>query len=248
MMTGAKPPTGQFAGHAENEHICLNVARDLGLPTALSTVRRFGDEIAIVVERSDRIARGNDIVRIHQEDMCQARSILPTKKYQNEGGPGATDIIELLRTNSTGRDADLDVFVGAFAFNWLIGGTDAHAKNFSLLLGARSVRLAPLYDVASFLPYDKVDFQKLRLAMKVGGEYRLARIGLREWERFAREARLDLDALVARLVSMATALPDHVNEARARAESEGLQAAFVDRLATQLIERASDCRRLLDAA
>jgi serine/threonine-protein kinase HipA len=243
-----KPPTGHFEGHAENEHICLRLARDLGLPTAQSTVRRFGNEIAIVVERCDRLARGNDIIRIHQEDMCQARGIMPTKKYQNEGGPGATDILELLRTNSTGRDADLDSCVGAFGFSWLIGGTDAHAKNYSLLLGARSVRLAPLYDVASILPYDDVDFQKLKLAMKIGSEYKLAQIGLPKWAKFAREARLDRDALIARLISTATALPDHMNDARQRAEGEGLDVAFVDRLAKELIERAAQCRRLLGGA
>ncbi len=63
----------------------------------------------------------------------------PTKKYQNEGGPGAGEIIDLLRTYSTDRQADLKTFVGALGFNWLIAGTDAHAKNFSLLLGGSHV-------------------------------------------------------------------------------------------------------------
>jgi serine/threonine-protein kinase HipA len=243
-----KPPTGHFEGHAENEHICLKLARDLGLPTALSTVERFGDEVAIVIERYDRLQRGSDVVRIHQEDMCQAHGVMPTKKYQNQGGPSAVDIIGLLRINSTARDADLDAFVGALGFNWIIGGTDAHAKNFSLLLGAGSVRLAPLYDVASILPYEKVDFQKLKLAMKVGGEYKLALIGLPEWEKFAREGRLDRDAFIERLVAMASALPDHVNDARVGAEKDGLQQQFVERLAKQLIERAGQCRELLKGA
>jgi serine/threonine-protein kinase HipA len=241
-----KPPTGHFAGHAENEHICLRLARDLGLPAAQSTVMRFGNQIAIVIERYDRLQRGNDIIRIHQEDACQAGDIMPTRKYQNEGGPGAIDIIELLRTYSTDRATDVDTFAGALGFNWLIAGTDAHAKNFSLLLAAGRVRLAPLYDVASILPYDEVDFQKLKLAMKIGGEYRLAQIGLREWQKFARDARVETDALIVRLISMATRLPDHLNDARKRAREEGLHAGAVERLAQQLIGRAAQCRRLLD--
>lgn len=156
-----KPPTGQFDGHAENEHICLMLARSLGLPTAQSRVMRFGKEIAIVIERYDRQPKGNDIIRVHQEDICQARGIMPTKKYQNEGGPNAFDIVELLRTYSTDREIDLDTFIGALGFNWLIAGTDAHAKNFSLLLSGRRVRLAPLYDVASILPYDEFDLKKV---------------------------------------------------------------------------------------
>ena len=138
-----KPPTGEFAGHAENEHICLTLARQLGLPTARSSVMRFDDEIAIAIERYDRQRKGNDILRVHQEDVCQALGVMPTKKYQNEGGPGAAAIVELLRTYSTDREADVDTFIAALGFNWLIAGTDAHAKNFSILLGGTHIRLAP---------------------------------------------------------------------------------------------------------
>jgi serine/threonine-protein kinase HipA len=122
-----KPPTGHFDGHAENEHLCLRLAQQLGMPAAQSRVMRFGEEIAIVIERYDRQQIGNQIIRVHQEDVCQALGIMPTKKYQNEGDAGATQIIELLRTYSTDRDADIETFVEAVAFNWLIVGTDAHA-------------------------------------------------------------------------------------------------------------------------
>ena len=97
-----KPPTGHFDGHAENEHICLMLARNLGLPVADTKVMRFGKEIAIVIERYDRQFIGNEIVRVHQEDVCQALGILPTRKYQNDGGPTPANVIELLRTYSTG--------------------------------------------------------------------------------------------------------------------------------------------------
>lgn len=243
-----KPPTGHFDGHAENEHICLMLARSFGMPTAQTKVMRFKDEIAIVIERYDRQRKGNDIVRIHQEDICQTRGIMPTKKYQTEGGPSAFDIIELLRTYSTDRQDDLDTFVAALGFNWLIAGTDAHAKNFSLLLGGRRVRLAPLYDVASTLPYDEFDLRKVKLAMKIGGEYKLSLIGLRQWQKFAREVRVEADKLVELLASMAKQLPDEVNAARTRACEEGLNAAIVERLATQLIERAGECGRSLSGA
>ena len=243
-----KPPTGHFDGHAENEHICLMLARSLGLPAAQSKVMRFKEEIAIVIERYDRQHKGNDIVRVHQEDICQALGTMPTKKYQNEGGPSATNIVELLRTYSTNREDDLDTFVAALGFNWLIAGTDAHAKNFSLLLGARRVRLAPLYDVASILPYDEFDMHKVKLAMKIGGEYKLDQIGLRQWQKFAREMRVEADELVELLVSMAKQLPDEVNAARARAREEGLDDAIIERMATQLVQRANECQRRLGSA
>ena len=240
-----KPPTGQLEGHAENEHVCLALARGLGLPVAQSNVMRFKDEVAIVIERYDRQRKGNDIIRVHQEDICQALGIMPTRKYQNEGGPGAFNIVELLRTYSTDRDDDVLTFISALCFNWLIAGTDAHAKNFSLLLGNGRVRLAPLYDVASILPYDGVDIHKVELAMKVGGEYKLEQIGLQQWRKFAREMRMNADQLIELLVHMTKELPDEANNVRASAHEEGLNAPIIDRLITQLIERAGECQRLL---
>jgi len=241
-----KPPTGHFDGHAENEHVCLGLARALGLPTASSQVMRFGDEIAIVVERYDRLRIGNDIIRVHQEDICQALGIMPTKKYQNEGGPGIVDVVELLRTYSNAREEDVNAFIDAIAFNWLIAGPDAHAKNYSLLIsGGPRVRLAPLYDIASILPYDNVDLHKVKLSMKIGGEYRLRDIQLNEWRKLARDVRVDVDTLIGRIAAMAEQLPDALSTVRARAQAEGLDQPIIDRLAARLTERAQASGKIL---
>jgi serine/threonine-protein kinase HipA len=158
-------------------------------------------------------------------------------------------VIELLRTYSTDREADLETFVSALGFNWLIGGSDAHAKNYSLLLASGPhVRLAPLYDIASILPYDHVDQRKVKLAMKVGGEYKLDQIALRQWQKFARETRADADVVIATLIAMAGQIPDLVKDIRARAQKEGLENAVIGRLATVLTKRAQDCERVLKGA
>jgi serine/threonine-protein kinase HipA len=240
-----KPPTGHFDGHAENEHMCLMLARELGLPAAESKVMRFDDEIAIAIERYDRQRLGNDIIRVHQEDVCQALGVMPMKKYQNEGGPTPIDIVNLLRATSTSREADVETFVAAMGFNWLIAGTDAHAKNYSLLLGANQVRLAPLYDVASILPYDQFDSHRVKLAMKVGGEYKLNQIGLRHWLKFAREMRVDADQLIASLMKMAAQISDEVSAVRKRASAEGLKTPVIDRLSEKITARAKECQGLL---
>ena len=241
-----KPPTGQFAGHAENEHICLALSRALGLPTASSRVRRFDDEIAIVVERYDRLRQGNRIMRVHQEDACQALGIPPTRKYQNEGGPGTARIAELLRTSSSEWAADLRAFVGVVGFNWLIAGTDAHAKNYSILIGSGPrIRLAPFYDIASILPYKEFDIRKLKLAMKIGGVYELHAIGLRQWIKWANEVRTDPDTLLSELRNMARRLPDEIQTIRKGSEDEGLDNKIVDRLSQRLSERAKECDKLL---
>ncbi|HEY2980223.1 MAG TPA: HipA domain-containing protein, partial [Anaerolineales bacterium] len=77
-----KPPTGEFDGFPENEHFCLALARAVGLPTAASQILHFNDEPAIVIERYDRQRIEKRLIRVHQEDMCQALAILPTRKYE----------------------------------------------------------------------------------------------------------------------------------------------------------------------
>ena len=241
-----KPPTGEFDGHAENEHFCLALARRLGLPTATSTIMRFEDQIAIVIERYDRQRTDHGLVRIHQEDICQALGAPPTAKYENEGGPGAQTIVELLRTHSSERETDVSTFLDALIFNWLAAGTDAHAKNYALLIGsAGRVRLAPLYDLASALPYDDMQFQKLKLAMKIGPDYRLRDIGAHEWRRLAENVRVDPDGLLQRLTDIAARLPDEAATVRDRLRSDGLEHGVIDRLCDRLSARADQCRKSL---
>ena len=243
-----KPPTGAFDGHAENEHLCMRLASALGLIVARSQVQWFEDQVAIVIERYDRERTPSGIVRVHQEDFCQALAILPTHKYENEGGPGARAAVELLRTFSGRAQEDVQRFVDALAFNWLIGGTDAHAKNYALLIGAEGrARLAPLYDIASILPYD-FDIRQVRLAMKVGGNYRLRDVGPRQWRKLASELRLDADALVQRVRDMAAMLPDHLSAIRQTAEEEGLDHPLIARLSDALSERARHCIDVLDTS
>jgi len=242
-----KPPIPDLAGHVENEHLCLELARELGLPSASSEVAWFGDEIAIVVERYDRVRLDGRVARVHQEDTCQALGIVPDRKYESQGGPGAREITALLRTASASPLDDTWTFVAALGFAWLTGGTDAHAKNYSLLLtsGPR-VRLAPLYDLASVLPYPDLASKKVKLAMKIGGRYRLHEIGVRQWRELARELRLDANELVDRLRAMAGALPDRADLVRLRAREAGLESAAVDALVELLGARSRECRAELD--
>jgi serine/threonine-protein kinase HipA len=241
-----KPPLGDLEGFAENEHLCLRLAAALGLPVARSEVRRFDGEIAIVVERYDRIEVDGRIVRVHQEDFCQALSVPPRIKYEAEGGPGARAMAEVLRDFSSAPEEDLDTLLTAFVLNWVIGGTDAHAKNFSLLIAARQVRLAPLYDVASVLPYPRrIPLQKANLALRVGGEYRLAKIGRRHWERLVGEMGLGVDA-VERVRDVVRDVPGRMEEVCVAARAEGIDNPVVDTLRGAVSRHAATCLKALD--
>lgn len=241
-----KPPTGEFDGHAENEHFCLELARALGLPVVDSKIMHFQDEVAIVVERYDRIRTPDGLRRVHQEDICQALAIPPTHKYQNEGGPGISDIVDLLRTYSGNAVEDIATFIDSIAYNWLIVGTDAHAKNYALLIGAAGrVRLAPLYDLASVLPYPEIDIQRVKFSMKIGDEYRFHDIHARQWRRMAQEVRLDPDKLIQRVNEFAAQLADHAADIGRRMREEGIDHPLIPRLVESLAARADACRKIL---
>jgi serine/threonine-protein kinase HipA len=243
-----KPAMDTFEGYAENEHFCLRLAQELGLPAASSRVLHFKDIPVIVVERYDRHRQGEKVIRIHQEDTCQALGRMPQQKYQNEGGPSSREIFGLLHEWSSDRQADEEVFIKSLALNWILYGTDGHAKNYSLLIApGGQVRLAPLYDIASAIPYpETVPPRKAKLAMKIGGEYLVSRIGRHEWEKFAAEQRLDKDSLVESIVAMAKGLPKLVENLDREMGQQGISNSTTRKLAQSLVARARECLRQME--
>ena len=169
---GMLPNGIDLSRSVENEHLCLGLAAALGLPSAATEIADFEGERVLVVERFDRLWTGDGrLLRLPQEDCCQALSVPPSLKYDADGGPGMTDILDLLR-GSDDPEADRRMFVKAQIVFWLLGATDGHAKNFSIFLkpGGR-FRMTPLYDVMSAQP--SVDAGRLRengfrLALAVG--------------------------------------------------------------------------------
>ena len=240
-----KPPLKAFEGHSENEHLCLRLARALGLPTTASEVLKFGDEIAIVVERYDRARETDRVRRIHQEDLCQIAGLPPTKKYQNDGGPTCSDMADAVRTHSTAPLEDVWTLARATMLNWIIGGTDAHSKNFSMLIGrGGEARLAPLYDVASFLPYEN-NHGKLKLANKIGSKYRINDIRARHWTRFASEVRLPAAEVLDMGLSLSADLPTALAETVADARDNGLDHQVIEQMVEILDVRSKRCSDIL---
>lgn len=242
-----KPPSGDFPGFAENEHFCLAVLEELGLGAVRSRVLRFADEVAIVVDRFDRLKRNRSYIRIHQEDACQALAVMPNGKYENEGGPGIAAIVALLRENSRNPGEDIARFVGATVVNWLLAATDAHAKNYALLHGpGGGVRLAPFYDVASYLPYGEPTLHRAKLAMKIGREYLVRRIVRADWNALAKAAELpaaEVNAIVDDVVSRMAGVLDVV---RTSAVAEGLEESVITKLANRITAHVKLCRRAIN--
>jgi serine/threonine-protein kinase HipA len=238
-----KPAVAGLDDHDLNEHLCLDAAGRAGLVVARTRVECFGDESAIVVDRYDRLRADDRLVRIHQEDIAQALGVHPARKYQNEGGPGPREVARLLRDVMPPSVADEAVwrFFDALAWNWLIAGTDAHAKNYSLLLAGPNVRLAPLYDVASALPYG-VHERKLRFAMKLGDDYRVYPYR-NTWTTVAQDLGVDPKDALDRLLVLTDRAPAAFAEAAAADEVLALERPLPERLVNLVSERAERCSR-----
>lgn len=185
-----KPVPDDFDGFAENEHFCLTLARRVGLAAACTQWQIIGGVPTLIAERYDRVLLKGQWQRVHQEDACQALGIHPGSKYENQGGPGFPQLMTLLNS-ADDAEADRDRVMRVACFTYLIAATDAHAKNYSLLHGygvnRPSMRLAPLYDVASAWPYPrKIPAKKMKLAMKVAGHYKVSEILPRHFVEMAR--------------------------------------------------------------
>ena len=121
----------------ENEHFCMRLTASFGLPTARTEIREFAGRRALVVERFDRLhTRDGRLLRLPQEDCCQALSVPPPRKYEPDGGPGMRQILDLLKASDE-PEVDQRLFLKAQIVFWLLGATDGHAKNFSIALLAR---------------------------------------------------------------------------------------------------------------
>jgi serine/threonine-protein kinase HipA len=171
-----------LADSVENEYYCMKLMEALGFPTALCEITTFGTRKALVVDRFDRVwTRDKRLIRLPQEDCCQALSVPPTIKYQADGGPGIQHIMNLL-TGSNDPIVDRLTFFRAQVVFWLLGATDGHAKNFSLFLRPEGAfQLTPLYDVLSVQPMvdaGQIGRNAFKLSMAVGnsGKYRLNEI------------------------------------------------------------------------
>jgi serine/threonine-protein kinase HipA len=206
---GRLPDGIDLSNSVENEFYCMKLAEAFGLPVNKAEIHDFNETRALVIERFDRRwTTDKRLLRVPQEDFCQALSVPPTRKYQSEGGPGLVKILDVLK-GSDNPAADRQTVFKAQMFFWLIGATDGHAKNFSIFLGpGGSYRLTPLYDVLTAQPsFDagQVQRKQMKLSMSVGTSrhYRIDEIQGRHFMQTATAAGLPKSVIAALLEEIA---------------------------------------------
>lgn len=235
-----------FTTSVENEWLCARIARAYGLPVAECSVASFEDQKALVVTRFDRrlASTGTHLLRLPQEDFCQATGTSPALKYEVDGGPGIQRGMDLL-LGSVAAGHDRETFFRAQLVFWLLCATDGHAKNFSLHIEAGGrYRLTPLYDILSAYPIlghgaGQLPPERARMAMAAVSKnrhYDWHRILPRHWDATARRCglaearakalRVELSAVTADVIAEASAtLPTSFPEQVAASIFDGMRTA-----------------------
>ena len=252
-----KPGIARYPDLDIIEHISQRAAALVGIDTAATECINVRGKRALLVTRYDRRPTASgDYQRIHQEDICQALGLRASRKYQKDGGPDVADVAGLLWSHSSDPDTDVRLFRDALIWNWIIAGPDAHAKNYGLLLDGSEVRLAPLYDICSVLPYRRLidppnvlDVSQLKLAMKVGRDYSILKADYRAaWERTSGALGLPPRETLNRAEDLAGQTEAAVEQAIDELPQKLRSSRYVSLLDKEIKQRAPHCTHLSQMA
>jgi serine/threonine-protein kinase HipA len=230
-----------------NEWLCLQILDAFGLETAQTEILTFDDVEVLAVERFDRrrSSDGSWWIRLPQEDFCQALGRSGAAKYENEGGPGIADIMQVL-LSSGNAEKDRRNFLKAQILFFLLAAPDGHAKNFSIFLEREGrFHLTPIYDVMSVYPVlghgrGTIPPEKLRMAMAVTGanrHYDWVKITGRHWMETARRTGSEelaasvldeiLDSVETVIDTVSAHIPAGFPESLAKCIFEGIRSCAV---------------------
>lgn len=237
-----KPGITRLHHQALVEHATMAAAAAVGVDVATTEFLCFEDQWAIVVERFDRsVDEDGGIVRFHQEDFCQALGRTPDRKYESNGGPTLDDMVRVVNRQSTAKGNDLQALADFLVINVVAGAPDGHSKNISMLHVPQGSWIAPLYDLASAMVYDR-DVVDRTVALAVGSERQVARIRRNQWEKAARKLGVDKDLLMSRVAAAAEGFPTAFVEALAKLEDAPGAAELSERAERSL---GSHCQDIL---
>lgn len=230
-----KPPIMDMDGTVENEAFCVTLAGNMGIPIPRVIVRT-GKDTLYLIERYDRATdQDGNLVRIHQEDFCQALGVPPDQKYENEGGPSLKMCFGLLKEYSIRPAADIKILLNWVLFNLLVGNADAHAKNIALIFTGSGPKLAPFYDILCTAVYVGLTD---KMAMRIGGENRPKWIQTRHLERFSQETGIKSRMVFSVLHGMAEAIIPASEEVAIKFEEIYRKAPIIKKVLAMIQKRS----------
>ena len=196
-----------LSSSVDNEWFCQRFMKNLGMNVADCEIAQFEDQKVLVVERFDRRIDLDTILRLPQEDICQALGKVSGSKYEEKGGPSSQQIMDLLSGSSNAYKDRLEFLRVQIVF-WLLAAIDGHAKNFSIALNQNGYRLTPFYDVLSAYPYfgqGNIQAKKIKIAMKVHSKnthYKWNEIMPRLWPEHGKKQGIPEEQTLAIMASL----------------------------------------------
>lgn len=201
-----KPSIEGLDGTAQNEVFCMLLAARVGLSAPEVHFATAGSADYILIKRFDRQQMADEPVqRLHQEDFCQALSVPPELKYEDEGGPSIEQSLGLIQRVVEQPAADRLIFLQMQIFHYLVGNADAHAKNYALLypMESNAPSLAPVYDVVCTASYPELT---KKIAMRIGGRNIADTINLQHWLSLVPNTKASHQLLIKQITSLAKAI------------------------------------------
>jgi serine/threonine-protein kinase HipA len=197
-----KPDAPRLWGSVQNEAFCLTLARRMKISTPSVTTGRAGKRTYLLVKRFDRTEVSGRWRRLHQEDYCQALGKPPSAKYEANQtgirGPALKDMFELTRRHM--QSFDILHLLDMVVVNVLACNTDAHAKNYAIIIRGNGTSIAPMYDLMCGEVWENVT---KNLAQKIAGKSRGDHLTGRDWQQFARECGLNPRQILDRVGTLA---------------------------------------------
>lgn len=239
-----KPFIEGLDGTVENEVFCMSLARRLGFDVPFVSKGAAGKTDYFLIERYDRMTLNDGrIERLHQEDFCQALSVPPELKYEEEGGPGISQCLQLIRQTTSRPAAETLRFQRMLMFHYLIGNADAHAKNYALLYRGKVPDLAPMYDAICTAAYPRLS---KKMAMALGGRSVPDTIQMEHWASVVPSNRAAKRMLAGELIRMAHAIGPEADALIEEMSEAGAYHTILKTVRKVIETRCALVRRTLD--
>lgn len=236
-----KPVISDIKDSVHNELFCMRLAKKMAIKIPKTEIRWLDGTPYFLVERYDRVKnKEGHITRLHQEDFCQASSIMPEVKYEREGGPSIAKCQEIINHASAKPAADQIDLLNRIIFNYLIGNADAHGKNFSLLYSGKKPILAPAYDLLSTAVYEDLS---PNMAMKIGGKYKAEHVFLRHWYKHVPDTIAAKRNLEKHLIKMAGDCLTKARILKDELETKDITSSIFDDICSVILNRSEHVQK-----
>lgn len=214
-----------------NEFFCMRLAKELKLSVPYVDLFHLPEPI-FIIERFDRINKGNNIQRRHQVDLCQLLNKWVGYKYESHGGITIKELFKSLN-HTIQPAASKNQVINWNIFNYLIGNTDAHAKNISFIIHKNGIQIAPFYDLLCVQCY----FPESTLAMSINGESRPGWIEKQHWEYLADEAEVSKQLIMSYLERQSNVIESLAVELLALKEFTNEEREFIKNKIIPIIQK-----------